>query len=235
MQCQGARRTFFWTLLHSVVSPRARNFYLGAVSSAAAAHAEFYFFSLSGRFNSAGEPAILLFFFSVRSLQLCRGASDSFFFAQPLPINNYCAHIFFGHSHSLVPCAQLFVFVSGRCLLTFSSRTVTFLWPVAVSPAQQGKYFFCHFRTEVWGRQGAQKIFFCHSRASVSCQGAMQIFVFIHWKHLGPWLVLVINDNVVLYVTNVCFAQTNGKLGRMTGRSTTTVKTIPEIRTRSDG
>jgi hypothetical protein len=55
------------------------------------------------------------------------------------------------------------------------------------------------------------------------------------WKHLGPWLVLVINDNVVLYVTNVCFAETNGKLGRMTGRSTTTVKTIPEIRTRSDG
>jgi hypothetical protein len=55
------------------------------------------------------------------------------------------------------------------------------------------------------------------------------------WKHLGPWLVLVINDNVVLYVTNVCFAETNGKLGRMTGRSITTVKTIPEIRTRSDG
>jgi hypothetical protein len=55
------------------------------------------------------------------------------------------------------------------------------------------------------------------------------------WKHLGPWLVLVINDNVILYVTNVCFAETNGKLGRMTGRSTTTVKTIPEIRTRIDG
>ena len=55
------------------------------------------------------------------------------------------------------------------------------------------------------------------------------------WKHLGPWLVLVINDNIMLYVTNVCFAETNGKLGRMTGRSTTTVKTIPEIKTRSDG
>jgi hypothetical protein len=25
-------------------------------------------------------------------------------------------------------------------------------------------------------------------------------------KHLGPWLVLVINDNVRLLVTNVCFA-----------------------------
>ena len=36
------------------------------------------------------------------------------------------------------------------------------------------------------------------------------------WKHLGPWLVLVINDNVILYVTNVCFAETNGKLGRIT-------------------
>jgi hypothetical protein len=44
----------------------------------------------------------------------------------------------------------------------------------------------------------------------------------------------VINDNVMLYVTNVCFAETNGKLGRITGRSTTTVKTILEIRTRSD-
>jgi hypothetical protein len=48
-------------------------------------------------------------------------------------------------------------------------------------------------------------------------------------------LVLVINDNVILYVTNVCFAETNGKLGRMTGRSTTMVKTILEIRTQSDG
>jgi hypothetical protein len=48
-------------------------------------------------------------------------------------------------------------------------------------------------------------------------------------------LVLVINDNIMLYVTNVCFAETNGKLGLITGRSTTTVKTIPEIRTRSDG
>jgi hypothetical protein len=27
------------------------------------------------------------------------------------------------------------------------------------------------------------------------------------WKHLGPWLVLVINDNIRLYVTNVCFAE----------------------------
>ena len=36
-------------------------------------------------------------------------------------------------------------------------------------------------------------------------------------------------------MTNVCFAETNGKLGHMTGRSTTTEKTIPEIRTRSDG
>jgi hypothetical protein len=55
------------------------------------------------------------------------------------------------------------------------------------------------------------------------------------WKHLGPWLVLVINDNVMLYVTNVCFTETNGKLGCIAGRSITTVKTIPEIRTRSDG
>jgi hypothetical protein len=27
----------------------------------------------------------------------------------------------------------------------------------------------------------------------------------------------VINDNIMLYVTNVCFAETNGKLGRITG------------------
>jgi hypothetical protein len=44
-------------------------------------------------------------------------------------------------------------------------------------------------------------------------------------------LVLVINDNVILYVTNVCFAEINGKLGRITGRCTTTVKTIPKIGT----
>jgi hypothetical protein len=47
-------------------------------------------------------------------------------------------------------------------------------------------------------------------------------------------LVLVINDNVMLYVTNVCFAETNGKLGRITDRSTTTVKTILAMRTQSD-
>jgi hypothetical protein len=27
------------------------------------------------------------------------------------------------------------------------------------------------------------------------------------WKHLGPWLVLVINDNIRLYVTNMCFVE----------------------------
>jgi hypothetical protein len=32
-------------------------------------------------------------------------------------------------------------------------------------------------------------------------------------------------------VTNVCFAETNGKLCHITGRFTTMVKTIPEIRT----
>jgi hypothetical protein len=53
-------------------------------------------------------------------------------------------------------------------------------------------------------------------------------------KASGPLLVLMINDNVILYVTNVCLAETNGKLGRITGRWTTTVKTIPKIRTLSD-
>jgi hypothetical protein len=44
-------------------------------------------------------------------------------------------------------------------------------------------------------------------------------------------MVLVINDNIMVYVTNVCFVETNGKLGRIKVRCTTTVKTIPEIRT----
>jgi hypothetical protein len=44
-------------------------------------------------------------------------------------------------------------------------------------------------------------------------------------------MVLVINDNIILYVTNVWFAEANGKLGRITGRCTTMVKTISEIRT----
>jgi hypothetical protein len=50
-------------------------------------------------------------------------------------------------------------------------------------------------------------------------------------KASRPWLVLVINGNVILHVTNVCFAEANGKLGRITGRCTKMVKTIPEIRT----
>jgi hypothetical protein len=54
------------------------------------------------------------------------------------------------------------------------------------------------------------------------------------WKHLGPWLVLVINDNVILYVTNM-FCRDNGKLGRITESCTTTVKTILEMRTWSYG
>jgi hypothetical protein len=55
------------------------------------------------------------------------------------------------------------------------------------------------------------------------------------WKHLDPWLVLVINENVILHETNVCFAEANGKLGHITSRCTTTVKTTPEIRTWSNG
>jgi hypothetical protein len=43
-------------------------------------------------------------------------------------------------------------------------------------------------------------------------------------------LVLVINDNVILYVTNMCFAETNGKLGHIIGRCTIMVKTIPKIK-----
>jgi hypothetical protein len=79
MQCLGARRTFFLDASAQRCQPARQKFLFWAVRSAAAAHAEI-FFSLSGRFNSAGEPAILLFFFSVRSLQLCWGASDSFIF-----------------------------------------------------------------------------------------------------------------------------------------------------------
>jgi hypothetical protein len=37
-------------------------------------------------------------------------------------------------------------------------------------------------------------------------------------KASRPWMVLVINDNVILYVTNVCFAERNGKLGCITER-----------------
>ena len=62
-----------------------------------------------------------------------------------------------------------------------------------------------------------------HSRLRSLRQGQVHVGP-ITWEvlpHLGPWLVLVINDNVMLYVTNVCFAETNGKLGRMTGKSTT--------------
>jgi hypothetical protein len=50
-------------------------------------------------------------------------------------------------------------------------------------------------------------------------------------KASRPWLVLVINDNVRLYVTNVCFCRANGKLGHIIGSCATTVKTTPEMRT----
>jgi hypothetical protein len=36
-------------------------------------------------------------------------------------------------------------------------------------------------------------------------------------------------------MTNVCFVETKGKVGRITGRCTTTVKTIPEIRCNTPG
>jgi hypothetical protein len=39
------------------------------------------------------------------------------------------------------------------------------------------------------------------------------------------------DDNIILYVINVCFTETNRKLGRIIGRCTITVKTIPKIRT----
>jgi hypothetical protein len=157
---------FFWTLLHSVVSPRARNFYFGlsgqqllrmqkffslcpVASTLQGSQRFFYFFSLSGRFNSAGELAILLFFSSARSLQLCRGASDSFF-SQSLPVNSCCAHrvffyrsqphstaepcrfLFFIHSHAQMQGAQNFSFAQ---FFSFAVRShllrhfvLIFLW-----------------------------------------------------------------------------------------------------------
>jgi hypothetical protein len=123
-----ARAELFFGRFCTALSARAPEIFIWGLSRQQLLRTQnFIFFSLSGRFNSAGEPAILLFFFLCPVASTLQGSQRFFFFAQPLPINNYCAHIFFGHSHSLVPCAQLFVFVSGRCLLTFSSRTVTFL------------------------------------------------------------------------------------------------------------
>jgi hypothetical protein len=104
------------------------------------------------------------FFFSVRSLQLCRGASDSFLFFLSPPHSRaslsgrHAELIFFsffltGHSHTLVSCAQLFVFVSGRCLLSFDSSRSNFFvtgrfCKSCVARAAR-KIFFCHFRAEV--------------------------------------------------------------------------------------
>jgi hypothetical protein len=133
MQCQGACRIFFWTFLHSVVSPRARIFYLGVVRSHPAArtepffvvsgqqllHMQKLFFSLSGHFYTARLGAMLrtFFFSSSQPCKRVRGASDFFSSVQSLLVNSSCAHrFFFGHSHTLLLCAQLFVFVSGRCL-----------------------------------------------------------------------------------------------------------------------
>jgi hypothetical protein len=116
MQCQGARTNFFGRFC-TALSARAPEILFGAVRSAAAAHAE-PFFS-----------------FSVRSLHLCRGASDSF------------------------------IFFSDRSLCRPRSKeNIFFVFVTSMQKCEGGRV--------------RRKYFFCHSRASVSCQGAMQIFVF---------------------------------------------------------
>jgi hypothetical protein len=143
MKCQGARRTFFWTLLHSVVSPRARNFYLG-LSGQQLLRMQKLFFSLSGRFNSAGEPVILLFFFLcpvASTLQgsqrffyfffLCpvastlQGSQRFFFFAQVASGQQLLrAQIFLtGHSHTLLSSHADFCFLSTAMLKCRARRT----------------------------------------------------------------------------------------------------------------
>jgi hypothetical protein len=124
-----ARADFFWTLLHSVVSPRARIFYLSVVRSHPAARTESFFvvsgqqllrmqnffFSLSGHFCTARLGAMLqTYFFSfllLTAMQACQGPQQS------LPVNSSCAHSFFLVTATLYyRVRSFFVFVSGRCL-----------------------------------------------------------------------------------------------------------------------
>jgi hypothetical protein len=145
-----------------------------------------FFFGLPSRAQSLPVSSCCahrIFFFLCPVASTLQGSQQFFFFAQSLPVNSCCAHRFFfltGQSHTLVPCAQLFVFVSGRCLLSFdSSRSNFFVTGRCVARAAR-KIFFVTSVQKCEGGRVRRKYFFCHSRASVSCQGAMQIFVFIH-------------------------------------------------------
>jgi hypothetical protein len=148
-QRQCARRIFYLVAVRSHPAARTEPFFCG-VRSAAAAHAEFFSVrslllspramlqTFSLRSVTSAQPArhaadffSLFGHFSSQPCMRVRGASD-FFSVQSLPVNSSCAHIFFCHSHTLLPCAQPFVLVTGRCV-TRAAR----------------KIFFCHFRAEV--------------------------------------------------------------------------------------
>jgi hypothetical protein len=64
-----------------------------------------------------GSQRFFFCFFLLTVVQACQGAMQSYFFL---------SFFLTGHSHTLVSCAQLFVFVSGRCLLSFDSSRSNF-------------------------------------------------------------------------------------------------------------
>jgi hypothetical protein len=107
----------FFSVRSLLLSPRAmlQTFSLCSVTSAQPARHAADFFSLFGHFSS--QPCMRV-----------RGASD-FFSVQSLPVNSSCAHSFFCHSHTLLPCAQPFVLVTGRCV-TRAARKIFFVTSV---------------------------------------------------------------------------------------------------------
>jgi hypothetical protein len=114
--CQRAR--IFYLGLSGRILLRAQNLFCG-VRSAAAAHAEIFFFSLFGHFCTVRLGAMLqIFFLLLTAMQACQGRQRFFLSSvQSLPVNSSCTHRF-----SLVTATlycrvrSFFVFVSSRCL-----------------------------------------------------------------------------------------------------------------------
>ena len=112
--CQRARIFLFGGCPVASCCPHRIFFLWCPVSSCCACR---IFFSVWSLLQSVWAPCCRLIFFLLTAMQACQGR-QRFFFLCPVASGQQQlrTQIFFGHSHTLLPCAQLFVFVSSRCL-----------------------------------------------------------------------------------------------------------------------
>jgi hypothetical protein len=157
----GRTQNFFWTLLHSIVSPRARIFYLVAVRShpaartepffcdvrsAAAVHAEFFFLSVRSLLHSpSGRHAADFFFLLLTAMHACQGRQRFFFCPVASGQQQLRAQFFLSQPHSTAVCAA---FCScDRSLCHPRSKETIFLSLPCSSVRDTGRaeLFFCAF------------------------------------------------------------------------------------------